>query len=149
MSFPFIDPGRQSSGPANLLMMQAAHSADLDDPSLVETLNGAHKRRILVQRKVSVSFAVILHIPSKDLSDMSLAQNDEVIETLSADTADHPLGIGVLPGRMRGSRHVLYPKRSELAPKDLTIDGISIPDCNPRGVVNPTRLEKLPSNPFG
>lgn len=131
-------------------MVQAANLPDFDYFPLIDSLNGTFRRCVLVQRKVSTSLIVVFHVLSKNLPDVALAQYDEVIETtLAADSADHPLGIGVLLGRMRGSRYVLYPKRSELAPKDATIDGISIPDCESRGVVSPTRLEELPSGPFG
>ena len=130
-------------------MVQAADSPDFDYFSLNDSLNGTFQRCVFVQRKVSTSLVIVFHVFSKNLPDVALAQYDQVIEALSADTADHPLGIGILPGRVRGSRHVLYPKRSELAPKDPTIDGISIPDCKSRSVISPTRLEELSSGPFG
>ena len=130
-------------------MVQAADLPDFDDFPLIDSLNGTFQRCVLVQRKVSTSHIVVFDVLSKNLPDVAFAQYDQVIEALSADTADHPLGIGVLPGRMRGSRHVLYPKRSELAPKVPTIDGISIPDCESRSAVSPTRFEELPSGPFG
>ena len=129
-------------------MVQAADSPDFDYFSLIDSLNGTFQWYVLVQRKVSTSLVIVFHVFSKNLPDVALAQYDQVIEALSADTADHPLGIGILPGRVRGSRHVLYSKRSELAPKDSAIDGISIPNGKPWGVVNPRRLEKLPSSPF-
>ena len=121
-------------------MVQAADLPDFDDFPLIDSLNGTFQRCVLVQRKVSTGLVVVFHVLSKNPPDVALAQYDQVIEALSADTADNSLGIGILPGRVWGSRHISYPKRSELAPKNPAIDGISIPNCKPRGVVSPTRL---------
>jgi len=98
-------------------MVQAADSPDFDYPPLVDLLNRTFLRRVLIQRPMSASRLVIVHVASENLPDVSLAQYDEVIEALPADTADHALGIGILPGRVRGSRYDLYPERAELALK--------------------------------
>lgn len=70
--------------------------------------DGLHRpwfRRILGQREVGPGIVIIsgeqLHVPVQ----RSLVENDDMIETLSPDCADHPLNICSLPGRARSRKH--------------------------------------------
>jgi hypothetical protein len=138
-----------SSSPANVLVVRTADSLDFDYSSLVNVLNKTFLWSVFVQRQMGASLVVIIHVTSKKLPDVSLAQYDQVIEALSADTTDHTLGIDILPGRVPGSRNVLYPNSADLALKGSAIEGISIREKELRGMVGPTHLEELASCPFG
>ena len=79
-----------------VMMMKAAE----DRPSghLAEPLDRPVGRRILVQGQMGSEFVVIAHVGRKDAAQMSLAQDDDVIEAFPAERADQPLGMPILPG---------------------------------------------------
>lgn len=54
-------------------------------------------RRILVQRQMRSQFVVIAGIGRKDPAQVSLAEDDDVIEALPSERADQSLRVPVLP----------------------------------------------------
>src|SRR5438552_1251044 len=58
---------------------------------------------------------------------MALAEDDDVIQTFSADRADKTLGIGVLPRRSRRSDNLRDAHRSNAMTEYWTIGLISVP----------------------
>ena len=80
---------------------------------------------------------------------MGLVQNEEVIQALAADGADHPLHERVLPGRSGGDDHLRIPMRVDAPREVLAVDRVSIPEQvlrsrsrpgTPRRSAGPSRL---------
>ena len=64
-------------------------------------LDGAFHRRILAQREVRARPLVVRDVGPKDSTKMSLIEDDDVVQALAADRADHALDVGILPRRAR------------------------------------------------
>ena len=59
---------------------------------------------------------------------MPFVDNDDVMETLSADRAYEPLTIRILPGRLRRTNDFLDTHVIDALAKELTVDAIAISD---------------------
>ena len=77
-------------------MMQPAQDRLSSEPA--ETLDRPMAWRILAQGQMRSQFVVIVGIARNDPTQMALAEDDDVIETLPADRAYQPLRMSVLPG---------------------------------------------------
>ena len=85
--------------------------------------------------------------PPKHSPEVTFAQYDHVIETLSADRTNHSFGIRVLPRRARCSENLQDFECCDLAPECLAINRVSITDEKTRGIVSPTCLKELSGCP--
>ena len=64
-------------------------------------LDGTRDRRILVQRKVRTRLIVINEVRPQQMTEVALAKDNHVINTLLPDRPDQPFRIAVLPRRPR------------------------------------------------
>ena len=80
---------------------------------------------------------------------MSLVQDEEMIQALAADGADHPLHEGVLPGRAGGGEDLADPHRCDSPRERLAVDRVSITEQEPRSRIVRERLDDLPGGPDG
>jgi hypothetical protein len=62
-------------------------------------LDGTFRRSILAEREVRPRPLGVRDIGPKDPTKMPLIDDDEVVQTLAADRADHAFDVGILPGR--------------------------------------------------
>src|SRR5271169_3039528 len=69
---------------------------------------------------------IIGSIGLKDPAQMGLAQDDEVVHTLTPDRSDQPFGEAILPRRRWCNRLVPYAHRTQSACNAAAIDAISI-----------------------
>jgi hypothetical protein len=76
--------------------MQSAE--DRPRGELTEPLNGPTVRRILVQRQMRSVVVVITDVGTRNSTQVSVAEDDDVIGAFPADRADHSLGMSILPG---------------------------------------------------
>jgi hypothetical protein len=83
---------------------------------------------VFVQRQVSPELVVISDVACDDAAEVSLAEHDEMVETLPPDRADQPFDVSVLPGRSRRRRSISDAHALEASDDDLTIDRITISD---------------------
>jgi len=79
---------------------------------------------------------IILHVGSKNPAEMSLVQDDDMIERASADAADDPLTIWILPWTLGGKLylfniHMLNPLLEQVA-----VDAVPISQEVPRGALS-------------
>ena len=77
-------------------MMKSAE--DRLSGELAEPLDRPMARRILIQGQMRSQFVVIDGVGRKDSPQVSLAEDDDVIEAFPADRADQSLRMPVLPG---------------------------------------------------
>src|SRR5260370_6370167 len=64
---------------------------------------------------------VIFHVTAQQVSEVALAEYNNVVKAFPSDRTDQPFGISVLPRGARRRRSVANAYRSESADKDLTI----------------------------
>ena len=64
-----------------------------------DSLNLASDRRILVQGSMRSDAIIIVGVGFQDPTQMDLAQDNDVVRTLTPDRSDQPFDKAVLPGR--------------------------------------------------
>src|ERR1700746_1668168 len=92
--------GREHSGcpyqklRPTVLVVQATEDAHWHDPP--DPVDRSMDWGVFVQRQVSPSFVVIRDVAGDDAAEVSLAEHDEMVETLPPDRGDQPFGVTVL-----------------------------------------------------
>jgi hypothetical protein len=103
--------------------------------SQLRWLDRSFVRRILGEGEVGPSAVVVLEVSGEDASQVALAQDEDMVETLSPDRADEAFREGILP-RASGSREDFLNLH---APHTLTegvaVDGVSVAQEVRRGSV--------------
>src|SRR6202048_1401946 len=69
---------------------------------------------------------VITHVRQQDVTEVSLAEHNNVVKAFPSDRTDQPFGICVLPRGTRRSWSVANAYRSESADKDRTIGAVPV-----------------------
>ena len=82
---------------------------------------------VVVERLVWPHGVVVGEVRAQEPAQMGLTQNEEVVEALAADGADHPFREGVLPGRSGGGDHRPDPHGVDAPREGLAVDRVSIP----------------------
>ena len=80
---------------------------------------------------------------------MHLAQDNDVVHTLTPDRSDQPFGNAILPGRGWCGRLVSDAHGAQSARDDAAIDPVSIADEVVRSLIPGKGLRYLTCNPFG
>src|SRR6267143_5128639 len=78
---------------------------------------------------------------------MPLSEDDDMVKAFPSNRSNHALGIGVLPGRAWRNDRFPDVQRLSLTRKPFAIDLISVTDQMAWGLLQPTRLDQLPSGP--
>src|SRR5262245_15915120 len=78
---------------------------------------------------------------------MSLVQDEDMIQALSADGTDHPLDKRILPGRARGDADLANPHLLDSPRKLLAVDAVSVTEQILRSRTVRGRFDELPSGP--
>jgi hypothetical protein len=89
--------------------MQAADFGNLHDLPCHGELDRPGVGRVLVQREVGTRLMVVGEVSGQDAAEVSLAEDEHVIQALASDRADEPLREGILPGALRRREHLLDP----------------------------------------
>jgi hypothetical protein len=72
-------------------------------------LDGAFHRRILVEREVRARPLVLRDVAAKHSTKMPLIEDDDVLDTLAADRADHAFDVGIgVSSRLHRQRAVSH-----------------------------------------
>src|SRR5258707_14665949 len=91
---------------------------------------------------------VIVRIVFQNPTQMFLAQDNDVVQTLAPDRSDQPFGKAVLPGRGRSNWLVSDTHRTQSARDDSAVGSISISDHIGRSAIPRKRLGDLTCNPL-
>jgi hypothetical protein len=92
---------------------------------------------------------VIGEIAGQDAAEVSLAENEHVIQALAPDRADEPLHERVLPWALRRREKLLDPHALHAMPKWLPVDAIAVAEeIGRRGLVR-EGVHELLSRPDG
>src|SRR3984893_14964294 len=113
-----------------------------------DSLNLASDRRILVQGSMRSDAIVIVGVGFQDPTQMHLAQDNDVVHTLTSDRSDQPFGKAILPwggwcGRLVPDAHGVQSARDHGA-----INAIPIANEVLRGLIPRKSLRDLTCNPF-
>ena len=79
----------------DVVVMKSAKDVERFDAS--SPLKRAEGRRILVKGSMSPDAVVVMSVRFQNPAEMRLAQNDDVIQTLTPDRSDQPFGKAILP----------------------------------------------------
>src|ERR1700688_3302794 len=91
---------------------------------------------------------VVACVRLQNLAQMHLAQDNDVVHTLTPDRSDQPFGKAILPGRGRCGRLVPDAHGAQSARDDAAIDPVAIADEVVRSLIPRKRLRYLTCNPF-
>src|ERR1700680_4541584 len=112
------------------------------------SLNRARDWCILVQGSMNSDAVVIVRIRSQDSAQMHLAQDNDMVHTLTPDRPDQPFGKAILPGRGWCGRLVPDTHGAPSACDDAAVDPVAITDEVARSLIPRKRLRYLTCNPF-
>src|ERR1700716_1196584 len=113
-----------------------------------ESLNRTRDRRILLQRPMRSNAVVIGRIVFQNPAQMFLAQDNDVVQTLTPKRSDQPFGKAILPRRSWCDRLVPDAHGTQSARDDNAIDSIPISDHIARSHVPGKSLGYLTCNPL-
>src|ERR1700680_2452275 len=112
------------------------------------SLNRARNRRTLVQGLMRSDAIIIVGVRFQYPAQMHLAQDNDVVHTLTPDRSDQPFGKAILPRRGRCGRLVPDAPGAQSARGDAAIDPVAIADEVVRSLIPRKRLRYLTCNPF-
>src|SRR5262245_14706453 len=92
---------------------------------------------------------IIVEVISQDSAQVIFTDDDQMIETLSANRADDAFGVWILPGRVGSGDHFFDPHSSYPPLKIVSIDRIPVSDQKAWGGVFRKRLDQLLGCPRG
>ena len=128
-------------------MVQAADFANWHHVSQLRRLDRPPIRRILGEGEVGPGAVVVLEVSGEDVSQVALAQDEDMAETLSPDRADQAFGEGILP-RASGSREDFLDLHAPHAlAEGVPVDGVSVAEEIGRGGVVGEGVHDLLSGP--
>jgi hypothetical protein len=102
-------------------MVQTADLWEGDNGACRRRLNGPRLWAILIQREMGPASVVITKVRRQHTAQVTLIEDDDVIETFAADRADDALDVGILPWRSRCSDDLLDRHRLNTIAEDLPI----------------------------
>src|SRR5476651_1196023 len=70
---------------------------------------------------------IITEIRGEEPSQMPLAEDDHVIQTLAANGSDQALRVWILPGARWARQHLANAHPGDAAPERAPVDGVAIP----------------------
>src|SRR5712692_10527748 len=124
-------------------MMESADLGQRDDGAMRRWLDRARLGRLLLEGEVSARPVVVPEVGSETTTEVSLVQDDEVVEKLTADGADHAFVEGVLPGRAWRSENLGQAHALHSSPELATVDAVVITEQVARRRVIRERLDDL------
>jgi hypothetical protein len=107
-------------------MMQATDFADRHNLSSHWRLDRPSVRSVLGEGEVGSSVVVVREVASQEVAQVTPAQDQDMVETLSPDRADEPFREGILPRAAGGREDLLDPHALHASAKGVAEDGIAI-----------------------
>jgi hypothetical protein len=98
---------------------------------------------LLLSSVVGTHGVVVGNVGAQEPVEMSLVQDEEMVEALAADGADHSLHEGILPGCARGGEDLADVHALDSSRELLAIDRVSITEQEPVNRIVRERLDKL------
>src|SRR3954470_1557449 len=92
---------------------------------------------------------VIGEIRGQSSAERAFAEDNDMVQTLAADRANHTLDVGALPRRPWSRQHLFDSHRFPLLHKLWAENPVAIPQQIPRGAVPGKGFSQLVCRPFG
>jgi hypothetical protein len=133
---------------SSVTMMQSSDLRDFDDLALHRHFDLSRSRRVPLQCLMRARIVIIVEVISQDSAQVIFTDDDQMIQTLSANRADYAFGVWILEGRSRRGDHLfnLHPLYSQS--KFFPINLISIPEPIARRRVFWEGFDELSGGPF-
>ena len=142
-------------------MMESADLGQRTAAALLGWLNGARLGRILLEHEMGARAVVVAEVAAQTTTEVSLIEDNHVVEQFVSDGANDSLGERILPGRAWRSENLGQAHALHSSPELATIDAVAIAqevawrrvigerlDDSSHGrrpaVTTPTRLERDP-----
>ena len=109
-----------------IVVMQPAHFSDFIGQTNIRPLDRPRHRTIHVQRPVCAPVMIILEVLGQETPQMSLMQDDHVIQACAAETPDQPLDVRMLSRTPWGPEHFFNAPLLHPLPKRVGIDPVPI-----------------------
>src|SRR6266852_1478147 len=90
-------------------MMESADLGQRNDAALLGWLNGARLGRILLECEMGARAEVVAEVAAQTTTEVSLVQDDDVVEKLAAEGTNHAFGEGVCQGERGAVRTSVVP----------------------------------------
>ena len=135
---------------ATVEMVQAADFRDRDNLPHCRRLNRPRFRCVTVEALMAARRVVVIReeIAQQPLQ-VSLVEHDDVIEQVSADRADEPLDVWILPGRSRRRDDFRDAHACECLPNFVAVATIAVADQIARRRVEGEGFAELLNDPAG
>src|SRR6266850_321951 len=91
---------------------------------------------------------VIFHVTEQQVTEVALAEYNNVVKAFPSDRTDQPFSISILPRGARRRRAIANAYRSESADKDLTIGPVPVTNEIAGSLFPPARFRDLICDPF-
>src|SRR3984957_13186608 len=91
---------------------------------------------------------VIFHVTEQQVTEVALAEYNDVVKAIPSDRTDQPFSISVLPRGTRRRRSVANAHRSKSADKNLTISAVPVTNEIAGSLFPPTCFRDLICDPF-
>ncbi len=86
---------------------------------------------------------IIIQVRGQQSFEMSLVEDDDVIQKFSAKASDYPFNIGILPRRSRRGDNCLNTQARQPSLNPITIYAIAVTQQIPRGRIKRKRFQNL------
>jgi hypothetical protein len=139
---------RRSGGDALITVVQAANLGNGDDLARSRTLCRAPLWAIFGEREVCPGSMVVVHIGRENAPQVSLVEDDCVIQTFPADRADDALDVRILPGGSRCGDDLLNTHHPDALTESVTIRSVPVPQEVARGSVPRKGFSYLEGKPY-
>src|SRR6266852_9692697 len=103
-------------------MMESADLGQRTAAALLGWLNGARLGRILLECEMSARAVVVAKVAAQTTTEVSLVEDNHVVEQFASDGAAQSLGERVLPGRAWCGEHLGDPHARHPSPKLAAVD---------------------------
>jgi len=134
---------------ADVAMMQAADFGKLYDLARRGKLDGPQGGGVLAEGEMCSRLMIIGDVASEDAVEVTLAKDENVMQTLAPDRTDQALRTGVLPRTVRRRDHLLDPHGLHAVPKWLTVDLVTVAEEIGWGGVVREGVHELLGGPVG
>jgi hypothetical protein len=116
-------------------MMEATDFTDGDNLAQLRRLDRSPVRCIFGEGEVRSGAVVIAEVASQDVTQVALAEDDDVAETVAANRADQAFGKRILPRTLSGREDLLDAHPLHALTEGVTVDRVSVAEEIGRGGV--------------
>ena len=124
--------------------MEPADLRDGDDPATWRGFDDSWLGTVVVKRLVWPHGVVVGEVRPQETTQMSVIENEEMVEALSSNRADDPLCEGILPGRAGGGEDLASSHTLDSPRELLAVDRVSITEQEPGNRIVRECLDDLP-----